>query len=150
MKYRSSLDVGQVIESANDALKPLNPECYVIFLLAVAAGPLRKEIDLLEWASFRWEENVIRIQPTKFFHPKSEDSIGDIQVDTEVKTILREYHAMVKGPFAIPSRLSPKPSSEETATDTRLTNHHAQQSCTTEPMTNLLLMRLRRFQFEES
>jgi integrase len=35
----------------------------VIFLLAVAAGLRRKEIDLLEWSPFRWEENVIRIQP---------------------------------------------------------------------------------------
>jgi hypothetical protein len=58
MKYRSRLDVHKLIEAANETLKPLNPECYVIFLLAVAAGLRRKEIDLLEWTSFRWEENV--------------------------------------------------------------------------------------------
>jgi integrase len=50
----------------------------------------------------------IRIQPTKFFHPRSEDSIGDIQVYTEIMAIFREYHAMVKGPFVISSRLKPK------------------------------------------
>jgi integrase len=108
MKYRSRLDVGKLIEAANETLKPLNPECYAIFLLAAAAGLRRKEIDLLEWASFRWEENVIRIQPTKFFHPKSEDSIGDIQIDNEILAIFREYRATVKGPFVIPSRLMPK------------------------------------------
>ena len=86
-KYRSRLDITKLIEAANETLKPLNPECYLIFLLAVAAGLRRKEIDLLEWTAFRWEENVIRIQPTNFFNPKSEDSIGDIQVDTEIMAI---------------------------------------------------------------
>jgi hypothetical protein len=28
-------------------------------------------------------ENVIRIEPTQFFHPKSQDSTGDIQIDPE-------------------------------------------------------------------
>jgi hypothetical protein len=64
MKYGSRVDIDKLIEVANETLWPTNPECYVIFLLAVAAGLRRKEIDLLEWSSFRWEENVIRIQPT--------------------------------------------------------------------------------------
>jgi integrase len=108
MKYRSRLDIGKIIEAANEGLRSSDPECHAIFLLAVAAGLRRKEIDLLEWTSFRWEENVIRIQPTHFFHPKSEDSIGDIQIDDEIVEIFREYRAMVKGPFVIPSALQPK------------------------------------------
>jgi hypothetical protein len=44
----------------------------------VAVGLRRKEIDLLEWSSFLWEQNLLRIQPTRFFHPKSEDSLGDL------------------------------------------------------------------------
>jgi integrase len=96
MKYRSRVDIGKIIEAANERLRSSDPECYAIFLLAVAAGLRRKEIDLLEWTAFRWEENVIRIQPTNFFHPKSEDSIGDIQIDDD------------KGTFVIPSRLQPK------------------------------------------
>ena len=51
---------------------------------------------------------MIRIQPTNFFHPKSEDSIGDIQIDDEIMAIFREYRATVKGPFVVPSRLQPK------------------------------------------
>jgi hypothetical protein len=51
MKYRSRLDVCKLIEAANETLKLHNPECYAIFLLAVAAGLRRKEIDLLEWCS---------------------------------------------------------------------------------------------------
>ena len=44
----------------------------------------------------------------QFFHPKSEDSIGDIQIDTEIMAIFCKYHGTVKGPFVIPSRLKPK------------------------------------------
>jgi hypothetical protein len=47
-----------------------DPERLKIFLLAVMAGLRRKEIDLLEWKSLRFAENVIRIEPTEFFHPK--------------------------------------------------------------------------------
>jgi integrase len=83
MKYRSRLDIGKIIEAANESLRSRDPECHAIFPLAVAAGLRRKEIDLLEWTSFLWEENMIRIQPTHFFHPKSEDSIADVQIDDE-------------------------------------------------------------------
>ena len=51
---------------------------------------------------------MIRIQPTNFFHPKSEDSIGDIQIDDEIMAVFRECRATVKGPFVISSRLQPK------------------------------------------
>jgi integrase len=108
MKYRSRVDIGKILEAANESLRSSDPECYAIFLLAVAAGLRRKEIDLLEWTSFRCEENVIRIQPTNFFHPKSEDSIGDIQIDDEIMAIFRDYRSRAKGPFVIPSRLQPK------------------------------------------
>jgi integrase len=108
MKYRSRIDLRKLIESASEDLKRNDPQCHAIFLLAVAAGLRRKEIDLLEWSSFRWEENVIRIQPTKFYHPKSEDSIGDIQVDNEIMAIFREYYTKAKGFFVISSPRPPK------------------------------------------
>jgi hypothetical protein len=55
----------------------------MIFLLGVSAGLRRKEIDLLEWSAFRFKENAIRVEPTQFFHPKSQDSIAKVQVDPE-------------------------------------------------------------------
>ena len=108
MKYRSNVNVVKLIKLANNELKPSDPSAYMVFLLAVAAGLRRKEIDLLEWSAFRFNENVIRIEPTQFFHPKSEDSIGEIQVDPEIVAIFRQYHAKAKGPFVIPSRRPPK------------------------------------------
>jgi hypothetical protein len=42
---------------------------------AVMAGLRRREIDTLEWSAFRWDSGIVRIEPTKWFHPKSDDSI---------------------------------------------------------------------------
>jgi hypothetical protein len=69
----------------------------------------RSEIDLLEWPSFRWRENVIRIEPTRYFHPKSEDSIADLPVDPEVMTLFRGYYQRAKGSFVIESGRPPLP-----------------------------------------
>ena len=103
MKYRSNFNVLDLIKLANEELRPSDPPVYMIFLLGVAAGLRRKEIDLLEWSVFRFKENAIRVEPTQFFHPKSQDSIAEIQVDPEVMSIFREYHNKAKGTFVIPS-----------------------------------------------
>ena len=71
-----------------------------MFLLGVMAGLRRREIDTLEWSAFRWERATVRSEPTKWFHPKSEDSIGDV-VDPELIEVFREYHAKAKGCFVI-------------------------------------------------
>jgi integrase len=109
MKYRSEIRIEELITSAIEELRLDDPEAYKVFLLAVAAGLRRKEIDLLEWSAFRWDENAISIQPTRYFHPKSEDSIADIPVDAEVTTLFREYHEAAKGTFVIRSKRSPLP-----------------------------------------
>jgi integrase len=72
-------------------------------------GLRRKEIDLLEWESFLWDAGVIRIEETKYFHPKSQGSVGDVPVDAEVMEIFRGYRARSKGPFVIQSRSRPEP-----------------------------------------
>ena len=66
-------------------------------------GSRRSEIDLLEWSLFRWDLSVIRIEPTRYFHPKSEDSIGDVQVDSELMDLFRGYRARATGEFVIES-----------------------------------------------
>jgi integrase len=108
MKYRSNFNVLDLIKLANKELRPSDPPLYMVFLLGVAAGLRRKEIDLLEWSAFRFKENAIRVEPTQFFHPKSQDSIAEIQVDPEVMSIFREYHNKAKGAFVIPSDRIPK------------------------------------------
>jgi integrase len=103
LKYRSNFDVQKLIKKARADLSQSEPEAYKIFLLAVMVGLRRLEIDLLEWSSFKWETGVIRIEPTRHFHPKSEDSIGDIAVDPELMEIFRGYQTHATGPFVIKS-----------------------------------------------
>jgi integrase len=109
LKYRSEIDVAELIQAANAELVDKESEVFKIFLLGVMVGLRRNEIDLLEWSSFKWDQGVIRIEPTSFFHPKTEDSIGDVPVDGEVMEIFRGYRARAKGIFVIESKGKPKP-----------------------------------------
>jgi integrase len=110
LKYRSGFDVQKLIAKAQDELSEADPECFKIFLLAVMVGLRRHEIDLLEWDSFHWDASVIRIEPTEYFLPKSEDSIGDVPVDPELMEIFRGYRARrPRDRFVIMARGVPKP-----------------------------------------
>jgi hypothetical protein len=109
MKYRSSFDVVKLIEKARAELSIEKPEQFKIFLLATMAGLRRNEIDKLEWSAFRWEKGLIRIETTRWFHPKSEDSIGDVEVDPELVELFRGYRAKAKGSFVIESSNDARP-----------------------------------------
>lgn len=109
MRYRSSFDVFALIEKARAELAAGELEQFKIFLLAVMAGLRRNEIDKLEWSAFRWKEGVIRIEATKWFHPKSEDSLGDVEVDAELMELFRGYRAKATGAFVVESKVAPRP-----------------------------------------
>lgn len=108
MRYQSSFDVLKLIRDAKKELARSEPEQYKVFLLAVMAGLRRREIDTLEWSAFRWDRRTIQIAPTKWFHPKSEDSIGEVEIDRELVQVFRKYHAKAKGPFVIESKVKPR------------------------------------------
>jgi integrase len=108
MRYQGGFDVFGLIEAAKKELAQPAPEQFKVFLLAVMAGLRRREIDTLEWSAFRWERGSIRVEPTKWFHPKSEDSIGDVEIDPELLEVFREYHAKAKGCFVIESKVKPR------------------------------------------
>jgi integrase len=109
MRYGSGFDVEKLIGRAQAELASEWPEQFKIFLLAAFAGLRRGEIDLLEWSSFRWESGLIRIEATKWFHPKSEDSLGDVELEPEVLELFRCFHARARGSFVIESRNEPRP-----------------------------------------
>ena len=62
MRYRSSIDAGQLTRAAQKELALADPPVPLAFLLALGAGLRRGEIDRLEWAAFQWNHNVIRIE----------------------------------------------------------------------------------------
>jgi len=90
MRYQSTFDIKTLIERAQQELPA---EQLKIFLLASMAGLRRNEIDKLLWDAFRWDTGMIRIEATEYFHPKSEDSIGDVEIDEELVAVFRGYRA---------------------------------------------------------
>jgi len=105
MKYRSGFNVEKLIEEAQ---KELPTEQLKILLLALMVGLRRNEIDKLEWAAFRWDEGIIRIEATRYFHPKSEEAVGDVEVDAELLEIFRGFRARATGDFVIESEIAPR------------------------------------------
>jgi len=108
MKYRSAFDVRKLVEKASEELAPEEPEQFKAFLLATMAGLRRNEIDKLLWDSVLLDHGKIRIEATKYYSPKSEDSLGDVEIDKELVEVLRGYRAKAKGPFVIESEVVPK------------------------------------------
>jgi integrase len=107
-KYRATFDVGTLIAKAKTELAHQHREEFKVFLLAVMVGLRRKEIDLLEWSSFVWNDGLVRIQATEHFDAKTEDSLGDVAVDSELLEIFRGYRARAKDTFVIESDGQPK------------------------------------------
>jgi integrase len=105
MKYRSGFNVEKLIEEAQ---KELPTEQLKILLLALMVGLRRNEIDKLEWAAFRWDSGIIRIEATRYFHPKSEDAVGDVEVDAELLEIFRGFRARATGHFVVESEVAPR------------------------------------------
>jgi hypothetical protein len=108
LKYRATFDVQPLITKAKAELAHQYPEAFKAFLLAVMVGLRRKEIDLLEWSSFLWNDGLVRIQATEHFDAKTEDSLGDVVVDSELLELFLGYRARATGAFVIESDGQPK------------------------------------------
>jgi integrase len=100
-RYRSSIDVAKLTDAAMLELAEQDPPVYLAFLLALGAGLRRGEIDRLEWSAFRWNDNAIRIEATRYFEPKTEHSNGDVQIDPELMSMFRGYAARAGSSFVI-------------------------------------------------
>jgi integrase len=108
LKYQSNFDVRLLVAKAREELAPEKPELFKIFILAAMCGLRRREIDLLPWSAFRFDEGVLRIEATELFRPKSEESIADVPLDPELVSLFRGYYAKSLGDFVITSGLAPK------------------------------------------
>jgi integrase len=112
-RYQSKIDLDSLITVAlnGDTKKKLeklpSPE-LTAFLLAGLAGLRRNEIDKLEWSSFRWDENSIRLQVTDHFQPKTEESLADVAVDVELMTLFKGFYQEAKTAFVVESKTAPR------------------------------------------
>jgi hypothetical protein len=110
LKYRSSFDIRELFAQAREELTETGKiEVFKIFVLAATCGLRRREIDLLPWTAFRWQEGVLRIEPTEHFRPKSEESIADIPLEAEVVDLFRDYLERARSEFVIEGNFPPNP-----------------------------------------
>ena len=108
MRYRGSFDVPKLIADARGELAQADPELFKALLLALMAGLRRGEIDRLEWNAFDWQNLILHVQITEHLAVKSQDSIGDVDLDPEVAAIFKEFYTQRTGTFVIESDLSAK------------------------------------------
>jgi hypothetical protein len=109
-KYFATFDLAELIQSARDDLADTDQEAFKVLLLSSMVGLRRKEIDLLPWSAFRWNDNIIRVEHTQHFSPKTDDSAADIAADPELMTVFRGYRARApKAEFVIASENAPRP-----------------------------------------
>jgi integrase len=63
---------------------------------------------IARWRQIDFTESQLRIEATEFFHPKSEDSIGTVDLDPELLALLRGWRAKSATEFVIPSDRVPR------------------------------------------
>jgi integrase len=115
-RYRSTFEIVELLDAAQRELADDHPEQFKILLLAALAGLRRNEIDSLPWNAFRFDENVIRIEATEHYRPKSHTSEGDVLVDPELMELFRGYFARRKSDFVIESEFEPPTQDERYGT----------------------------------
>jgi integrase len=103
--YQSKIDAAKLIEAARVELQG---EPFKIFTLGLLCGLRKREIDLLTWGQVDFHKALIRIERTEFFTPKSEDSVGEVDLDPELLALLRGWKAQAKGAFVIESSRPPR------------------------------------------
>ena len=104
-RYQSKIDAAELIAAAKTELEGAP---FQIFALGLLCGLRKREIDLLAWEQVDFTASQIRIQRTEWFEPKSEDSIGTVDIDPELLALLRGLKARATGPFVIESARPPR------------------------------------------
>lgn len=103
--YQSKIDAGELIAAARTELEG---EPFKIFILGLLCGLRKREIDLLMWQQVDFSKGKIRIERTEHFSPKSEDSVGEVDLDPELQTMLQGWKAQCPGQFVIESSRQPR------------------------------------------
>ena len=92
-----------VAELASDRAEELKA-----FLLMLALGLRRKEVDLLEWDSFDFAAGTLHIKPTQWHSLKTNESAAVLPVEPEILELFRGWRARATGAFVIESNRQPK------------------------------------------
>ena len=99
----SQIDVRKILKAARDELHDERPECYLIVSLALQGGLRRAEIDSLLWRSVDLVRRVIHVESNEFFHLKSENSQGEVDIGDSLLEDLKRFKKQATGEFVVES-----------------------------------------------
>jgi integrase len=108
MRYQSKIDAGELLTGARDELAMSDPEAFKMMVLALCCGLRRNEIDKLAWRQVDLAKGVIRIETTRWFRAKSEDSLGEVDLDPELVVLMRGWKAKAVGEFVVQGEVQPR------------------------------------------
>lgn len=109
-RYVSRISARELIAAAQEELAadPERSEQFKIFCLALFCGLRKAEIDTLLWEQIDFAHSRLRIETTKYFVPKSEESAGEVDLESQLLGLLRGWKARAKGEFVIESPVAPR------------------------------------------
>lgn len=108
LRYQSKVDAVALLGTARDELAKNEPEQFKVLVLALCCGLRRNELDKLTWRQVDFDAGVIRIQTTRFFKAKSDDSNATVDIEPELVAVLRGWKARAKSEFVIESDIRPR------------------------------------------
>ena len=107
LRFKGGINAEKLVHAAFAELA-CDPECLKAFILSIACGLRRSEADKLEWAAIDFDRGLLHVGPTKFLHPKSEKSIGDVDLDEGTVALFRGFHAKRQSNFVLESEITPR------------------------------------------
>lgn len=108
MRYTSNIVLPALIQLVFNDLALNDPEAFKAFVLSLFGGLRRNEVDKLRWSSVDYTKGVIKVERRPDFAPKAETSLGDVSMDTEAMTILKELHSKDQNAEYVLASDSPK------------------------------------------
>jgi integrase len=106
--YGCGVDPRELLRDAAAELGTDEPDEFKAFLLALVLGLRRREADLLEWTSFDFVAGTLRIQPTRWYKLKTNESAAVLPVEPVFLALFRAWRAKATSEFVIESPRPPK------------------------------------------
>lgn len=108
MRYQSKIDPAMLLSAAQEMLacatgksQRMKHEAFKVLVLALGAGLRRGEIDRLLWRQVNLKAGVILIEATEVGDLKTEDSTGEVAIDTTLCGILQGFKARAISQYVI-------------------------------------------------
>ena len=93
MRYVSKIDPFAILAKAKNELANRDPKAFKVLVLALVCGLRRSEIDNLLWRAFDFSNSKLRVEASEFHQLKSEDSAGEIDLDTDTLALFQGFRA---------------------------------------------------------